>query len=286
MTETVHVLLPVHNRCEVTRRFVECLRIQDHPRCQLILVDDGSTDGTEEMVRSVLPSAVVIRGAGNWWWAGALQEGVRWLAAHAGSPDDVVLIANDDTCFAEDFVRIGADLLRANPRTLVGAQAFDRETGALDDAGRHVDWQQLTFEPAGPAGALNCMSTRGLFLRVSDLAGIGGFRPRLLPHYLSDYEFTIRAHRRGWRLLTDPSLRLTLDNRTTGIRQRRGPGLRDALHQYFSKRSAMNPLAWTAFLLLACPRPHRTRHLLRVWRDVTLDLGLAALHSCRSLLSR
>jgi GT2 family glycosyltransferase len=284
--ETVYVLLPVHNRREVTRRFVECLRAQHYPRCQLVLIDDGSTDGTEEMVRESIPSAAVIRGKGNWWWAGALQKGFRWLAAQANAPDDVVLIINDDTCFDAAFVEKGVSLLRGHPRTLLGAQAFNRETGDLLDAGRHVDWRRLTFEPASSPEDLNCLSTRGLFMRVGDIEGIGGFHPRLLPHYLSDYEFTIRARRKGWRLMTDPSLRVAMDERTTGIRERSGEGLSDALRQYFSKRSAMNPLAWTAFLALACPWPWKVRHALRTWRGVTLNLAAAAKHSWRALVSR
>ncbi len=286
MTETVYVLLPVHDRREVTRRFVESLRAQRFPRCQLVLVDDGSTDGTDAMVRSILPSVVVIRGTGDWWWAGSLQRGFGWVAAHARSPEDVVLIANDDTVLPADFVDRGVELLRGHPRTLVGAQAFDQETGALVDAGRHVDWERLTFGPAGSAADLNCLSTRGLFLRVADFAGIGGFRPALLPHYLSDYEFTIRAYRKGWRLLTDPSLHLAMDDRTTGIRDRSGRGIRASLREHFSKRSALNVLAWTAFLVLACPARWRGRHLLAAWRAAVGDLAAATLRSGRSLLSR
>lgn len=286
MTETVYVLVPVHDRREVTRRFVECFRAQRYPRCQLVLVDDGSTDGTTEMVRGLVPSAVVLRGTGDWWWAGSLQQGFRWLATNARSPDDVILIANDDTWLPDDFVATGVGLLRGQPRMLLGAQAFDQETGLLLDAGRHVDWQRLTFDAARNPGELDCLSTRGLFLRVADLDGIGRLHPRLLPHYLSDYEFTIRAHRKGWRLRTDPTLRLTLDDRTTGIRARSAKGLGTTLREYFSKRSTMNPLAWTAFLVLACPARWRWRHVLAIWWALALDLAAAARHSGRTLLSR
>src|SRR3954466_494295 len=91
----VHVLLPVHNRRAITEEFVNCLQAQCWPKWHLILVDDGSTDGTTELVRARVPSATILEGDGNLWWAGSLQLGYQWLMRHAAD-DDIVLIINDD----------------------------------------------------------------------------------------------------------------------------------------------------------------------------------------------
>jgi N-acetylglucosaminyl-diphospho-decaprenol L-rhamnosyltransferase len=46
---TVHVLMPVFNRLALTRRVVECLRQQVvDERLRIVIVDDGSTDGSAE----------------------------------------------------------------------------------------------------------------------------------------------------------------------------------------------------------------------------------------------
>ena len=105
--ETIYILLPVHNRREVTARFIRCLRSQSYRRWHLVLVDDGSTDGTEEMVRGQVSHLTVLKGAGNWRWAGALQQGYRWLTAQRPLKHDITLIINDDTEFGPAFLARG-----------------------------------------------------------------------------------------------------------------------------------------------------------------------------------
>jgi Predicted glycosyltransferases len=68
------------------------------------LIDDGSKDGTEEMVRKLISSITTLKGYGNWWWAGSLQHGYEWLKSQNLPLNDVVLIINDDTNFEADFL--------------------------------------------------------------------------------------------------------------------------------------------------------------------------------------
>lgn len=265
MIEKIYILLPVHNRREITRRFVECLKEQTYQNYHLVLIDDGSTDETEELVLGLIKSVTVIKGQGDWWWAGSLQQGYRWLKSEKIPLSDMVLIINDDTEFDTDFLENGIALLKKQEKTLLLAQCYNKQTQQLINAGVHVDWRKLMFKQAVIPEQINCLSTRGLFLRVSDFFEIGGFYPRLLPHYLSDYEFTIRAQRRGMKLITDPLLRLRLDEDATGYHQFQDEPFIDFLKKYFSKKSAANPLYWTAFIALASPWRWKFSNLLRVW---------------------
>lgn len=271
MPDTVHILLPVHNRREITRRFVLCLKAQTWRDYHLILIDDGSSDDTAGMVRSEIGPVTVIRGSGDWWWGGSLHQGYLWLTSHGIPESDIVLIANDDTEVGPDFLERGVALLAAHERTLLLAHCYDRRTGELIDAGVEVDWRHFRFRRPATPERVNCLSTRGLFLRVADFHRTGGFHPRLLPHYLSDYEFTIRAGRKGLRLLTDPSLGLRLDTDATGEHQYE-TGSWEAFRRNFSRRSATNPLATAAFIALACPWPWKpfamARHCLGTWKTL------------------
>jgi GT2 family glycosyltransferase len=260
----IYILLPVHNRREVTRRFIEALAGQTDTSYQLVLVDDGSTDGTAAMVREYIPDAIVIQGDGNLWWAGSLQRGYNLLRTRGLASDDVVLIINDDTWFGPEFLASGRAAVSKAPKTLVLAQLFGQD-GQLEEVGVHVDWRTLTFLGVLDPAQVNCLSTRGLFLRAEDFLAIGGFHARLLPHYLSDYEFTIRADRRGFALASHPAVRLAYDAKLSGIRTPSTASLGIALRQTLSKRSADNPVYWTTFLLLTCPRRYLMRHLARTW---------------------
>jgi GT2 family glycosyltransferase len=264
MNETVYILLPVHNRREITERFITCLNAQTYTRHHLILIDDGSTDGTANMVRERIPSLTVITGMGDWWWGGALHEGYQWLRKARPSLNDIVLIINDDTEFDDRFLDEAVSFLRGLEKTFLLAQCFDKRDGAFIDAGVHVDWKNFTFERPSPRRPVNCMSTRGLFFRVGDFFAVGGFHPLLLPHYFSDYEFTIRAHRRGFALLSDPRIRIRLDQSTTGHHHLGDKAIAETLSAIFSLKSTINPLAMAVFVALACPGQWKLTALFRI----------------------
>ena len=113
----VHVILPVHNRKAITLAFVECLKRQSDQNFRLILVDDGSCDGTADAVIQQLPLSTVLRGDGSLWWAGALQQAIEWLRQSGASLSDVVLFINDDTIIPEDFIEVGKRLVLNSSRT-------------------------------------------------------------------------------------------------------------------------------------------------------------------------
>jgi len=193
---TIYVLAPVHNRRAITERFVRCLAAQTDQGFHLVLVDDGSKDGTADAVSSIIPSATILRGTGHWWWAGSLEQARRWLLQQPSGPDDLVLIANDDTSFAADFLAAARAAMARAPRSLLLARPIRAENGEPGALGATVNWRKLQFKPALAPEDVDVFPTRGLFLRRDDFIDLGGFHTVLLPHYLSDYEFTLRAARR------------------------------------------------------------------------------------------
>jgi len=266
MSETVYVLLPVHNRWENTERFLQCLEVQTHPAIRLVVIDDGSTDGTSERLRTRCPDAVLLRGSGDWWWAGALQRGLAWVEKEASSDQDIILIMNNDTEFDADFVACGVRRLGELGRALLMGHSYKGDSGELAESGTKVSWTPFKVQLNAPAEEVNALSTRGLFLRVREMRSLGRLRPRLLPHYWSDYEYTMRAPGLGIHLATDPRLKLRVDQRTTGFLppELAQKSLFAALRAIFSNRFILNPLALGVFVLLACPWRHKAWNLVEI----------------------
>lgn len=277
MNPTIYILLPVHNRREITRRFIECLKVQTYQRFHLILIDDGSTDGTAEMIKENICSLTIITGKGDWWWAGALQQGYNWLKKQNIPITDLALIINDDTEFETNFLQNAIESMLNHEHTLLQAQCYSRKTRLLIDGGIHVDWQRLSYEQAVVAAQINCLSTRGLFLRVGDFFEIGGFHPKFLPHYGSDYEFTMRAYRKGMTLLTDTMLKLWFDEDATGFHILASESFFSSIFKIFSKRSPLNPLYGTAYIILTSPWQWIPLNIVRIWL-----MASCALFSSRS----
>ena len=285
MSDTIYILLPVHNRCEVTRRFIECLKVQTYRNFHLVLIDDGSRDGTSEMVSENISTLTVIRGTGNWWWSGSLQQGYRWLKKQNISTTDLVLIINDDTEFEKDFLDNAKQYMDVHHDTLLLAEGYDKRTGEITSTGVHVDWKKFTFQTVKTCELINCLPTRGLFIRMADLKTIGGFYPRWLPHYLSDYEFTIRAGRNGLHLCTDQAVRLVFDQETTGLHKVADKSFRETVIFYFTKKSSSNLMAMTNFIVLACPTRWKIINLVRVWSVALKKIGQSAVVTLLSRIS-
>lgn len=266
----VYILLPVHNRKEITLGFIECLIAQTFPNYHLVLIDDGSTDGTEEMVQATIKDVTVLKGKGDWWWAGSLQQGIDWLKDNAIKSDDVVLMINDDVEIPSDFIEAGCALLK--PGMLMQATICDDATREVLDIGMVYEDRNMLFRAPRLREPINCLTTNGLFIRWQDLQAVGGFYPRLLPHYLSDYEFTMRAYKKGLNLLASPDLKLYWNRETTGFRIIEEDGLLSFLRKFFSKKAAGNPVYWTTFVFLVSPMKYLPFHLAKIWKGALFSI--------------
>ena len=61
----IYVVTAVHDRYRITEKFVENLLKQSYKDIHLLLVDDGSTDGTADMVQRKFPSSTILQGDGT-----------------------------------------------------------------------------------------------------------------------------------------------------------------------------------------------------------------------------
>lgn len=284
--QKIYILLPVHNRRVVTERFIDCLAAQTYSNYHLVLIDDGSTDNTDEMVKFRIGNLSIIKGKGDWWWAGSLQQGIDWLHQNQTHPDDVVLMINDDVVIDNNFIETGQKELLSSPDTFLQATVCCDSSREVLDVGVVYDDKKLQFKQAQSTDKINCLTTNGLFMRWRDLILVGNFYPRLLPHYLSDYEFTIRAGRKGLQLSIAKDLILWWNKETTGPRHFDQSNFSLFWKTYFSKKSPANPIYWTSFVLLVS-QPHRIPlQLVRIWRNALVVIVRHALSSLKAKFSR
>ena len=194
----VSVIVPAYNEAANIAATVTSLVGNDYPRIEVIVVDDGSTDGTADIVRRLrLPNVYVITqpNAGK---PAALNNGI----AHARS--DILVLVDGDTVFEQDTVgRLVQPL--ADP----GVGAVSGNTKVANRHGLLGRWQHLEyvigfnldrrmFEVA------ECITTVpgaiGAFRRAA-VIDVGGVSEQTLAE---DTDFTMAIIRAGWRVVYQP----------------------------------------------------------------------------------
>ncbi|SCF96927.1 bifunctional polysaccharide deacetylase/glycosyltransferase family 2 protein [Streptomyces sp. Ncost-T10-10d] len=190
----VSVIVPAYNERECIANTVRSLVASDHP-VEIIVIDDGSTDGTAGIVEAMrLPQVRVIRqrNAGK---PAALNNGI----AHARH--DIVVMMDGDTVFEPATVR---ELVQpfADPR--VGAVAGNAKVGNRDSligAWQHIEYVMGFNLDRRMYDILRCMPTIpgavGAFRREA-LDRIGGMSEDTLAE---DTDVTMALHRDGWQVV-------------------------------------------------------------------------------------
>ena len=97
----LYVVIPVFNRRQYTRDCLLSLRQQTRNDFRVVVVDDGSTDGTAQMLAEEFPEVEVVPGSGQLFWTAGVNAGIRRaLALHA----TCVMTMNNDVLALPDFM--------------------------------------------------------------------------------------------------------------------------------------------------------------------------------------
>jgi GT2 family glycosyltransferase len=187
------LLIPAHNRCDVTLGCLHHLATSgDLAACDVIVIDDGSTDGTGAAIRANFPSVTVIDGSGRLFWTGAIALAMTRLAAEPQRGPVVWL--NDDCRPRADALATLIRWLETNPRGLAGPTCFDASGRRVPTGfvGREVF--AASESEARPVDGLSgfCVGLGSVAWRE-----LGPPDAQHFPHYAGDTAYTLRAHQHG-----------------------------------------------------------------------------------------
>ncbi|MFJ2087682.1 glycosyltransferase [Streptomyces sp. NPDC087901] len=194
LTRPVSVLVPAYNESKCIANTVRSLVASDYP-LEVIVIDDGSTDGTADLVDRMRLRHVRVVRQRNAGKPAALNNGI----AHARH--DIIVMMDGDTVFEPSTVR---ELVQpfADPR--VGAVAGNAKVGNRDTligAWQHIEYVMGFNLDRRMYDMLRCMPTIpgavGAFRREA-LKRIGGMSEDTLAE---DTDVTMALHRDGWRVV-------------------------------------------------------------------------------------
>ena len=260
----VAILVPVHNNKEDTREFLGNLKSVTYPDYKVIITDDGSTDGTEEMIVKEYPDVLLVKGDGNLWWSLSTNKGIEKAIEIDAK---YVLLAENDHRVHPDFLSALVDTAESNPHSITFSKVCRCDNPRkIYCAGWKVNWLlggmrrlgvneldrgQYDTQYDSEAANVNMLINTAFF---NDL---GMFDYENLPQYWADVDFTHRAYKKGYRIICNPE---------SIIWNKGGATARQSLPQvaslwgaikYFAtnNRSPKNFRNAAAFYRKHCPRP-------------------------------
>jgi GT2 family glycosyltransferase len=190
---------------------LEALLPQLPPAAELLLIDNGSTDGTAAWVRGTHPHVRLIALPANLGFAGGVNVGLR------AARGDLLLLINDDAFVQAGFVAALSDELRRRPDAgAAGAVLlFDHRPDLVASAGIRVRRDGLALDlwaarsvaelPAEAQPIFGPSGGAALYRRAL-LEDVGLMEPGFFS-YLEDVDMAWRARLRGWGSVVVPGAR-------------------------------------------------------------------------------
>ncbi len=209
VADAATIVIPNWNGRELLEKYLPSVveAVAGNPANEIIVVDNGSTDGSADFVRETFPRVKVLALRENLGFGGGSNAGFR------AASNDIVVLLNSDMRVAPDFL---APLLEgfSDPEVFaVSCQIFFSDPNKVrEETGLTQGWWQdgqlrvrHRIDPAVNerfpcfyGGGGSCAYDREKFLQL------GGFDPLLHPFYLEDTDLGYMAWKRGWKVLYQP----------------------------------------------------------------------------------
>jgi GT2 family glycosyltransferase len=172
MSTRTTVVIATRNRCDELLRTLGKLR-ELRPRPPIIVVDNGSADGTTHTVRERFPDVCVIRAPRNF---GALARNIGALCVRT----PYIAFSDDDSWWDENALPRAEDILDRHPSVgLIAARTLVGEHERPDPVNELMAQSPLETPQSLPGPRILGFTACSAVVRREAFRGVGGFNPAL-----------------------------------------------------------------------------------------------------------
>ena len=255
--KTVTVILSYKNAARTLRRCLSCLQRQDYTALKVVVVDGGSTDGSQAIAFSFANDKrfYVFIVPGN------EATGEAW--AIRNFPADIYLFTNSDIYMRPEWASLHVAWHEKGYDLVGGKQAYIGD--AYDFA-----WSYMT--PKLPYGVLteglsmgfpNCSVTREMFEKA------GGLDESL--YWQHDMDFFLRCIKQGATLALDPRIEVFHDHPLKSFKASFFKSLKYGINHAMLLRLHTNSRTWAAYPMWPFARTLTSEllmvHGVKVWKQ-------------------
>jgi len=245
------VIIPTYNRKTYLRTLLYQLYNQEKSdlALEIVVVVDGSTDGTFEMLENDFSEVHVVKGTGDWWYTKSMNEGFKY--AEQFQPD-YVLTLNDDVEIKKNYIEsILKDTKQLEPYSIMGSVSYTISKPHRISFGGIYRFDYWRFKehhyfpkytPASPSSLSGIKPSvilpgRGILIPLKTLKKLNYFDENFV-QYGSDTDFTLRAYREGIKVyISYSSIIFENEKLTSAGSAHNSPAFKEFTKSYFNKHS-------------------------------------------------
>lgn len=182
-TPLVSVIIPTYNRAWTLKKAIDSVLDQDYKNFELIVVDDGSTDDTEALIKTYEKSIKVIQQPNNLGVSAARNKGIS-----VSSGSLIAFLDSDDSWYPKKL-STQVEFFNANPDALIcqTEEVWIRDGKKVNPKKKHQKLSGMIFIPSL---ALCLVSPSAVMMRKNLFAKVDGFDESLPA--CEDYDLWLR----------------------------------------------------------------------------------------------
>ena len=162
----------------------------DLAKFQVVVVDDGSIDGTAEAVQRNYPEVTLLYGDGNLWWAGAIALGMQYALEQQA---EYIFWLNDDCLPQGNCLSKMLEFLQQQHMAIVGARCLEKSSKEPIPTGLKNRWAVTTCSEEVMAVQGLSGYLVGMTANITQRLGLPD--PQKFPQYGGDAIYTLQASR-------------------------------------------------------------------------------------------
>jgi len=209
----ISIIILNYNNDKDTVECVNSVKMLDYPDFEIILVDNGSSDGSYEKLKERFGNLMFIRNPKNLGFAEGNNVGIRQALANSA---DYVLVLNNDTIIDKNFLNEMLAASKRHPKALIfGPKIYFADDqkklwyaggkiNRLTGLPYHIGENKMDNGQYDNEREVEFVTGCAMFIKTELFDSIGFFDPDYFC-FCEDADLCFRARKRGTRLVYVPS---------------------------------------------------------------------------------
>ena len=220
----VGIAIATFNRKDILKECLDSIYASTYKDFLITVCDDGSSDGTSEMINKYYPDVNIVYGDGSLWWAESTNRSIKNCLSLGCNN---IIILNDDCMLDQKTIENFVERSQEYPRSVITPLTVDINNiekvwwaggswGPLK--GLPFLWLMRQKYPHGTdiekisSKPFNTdeFTGRGIFIPRFIFDDIGFIDSKFFPQYGSDNDFSLRVTTSGNQAIVDPKNKVYL----------------------------------------------------------------------------